>query len=80
LDRNGRAFSADTAGHFRRNTQEGLMALQNPMYVQLWSQYAASGLLMILGLSALPIVSSVKPWMKHDKAHSARIAKTSDAQ
>jgi hypothetical protein len=50
------------------------------MYVQLWSQYAASGLLMILGLSALPIVSSVKPWMKHDKAHSARIAKTSDAQ
>jgi uncharacterized membrane protein len=59
---------------------EGLMALQNPVYVQLWSRYAASGLLMILGLSALPIVSSVKPWMKHDKAHSARLAKAADAQ
>jgi hypothetical protein len=59
---------------------EGLMALQNPVYVQLWSRYAASGLLMILGLSALPIVSTVKPWMKHDKAHSTRLAKAADAQ
>ena len=50
---------------------EGLMALQNAAYVRFWRQYAGSGVLMILALASLPMVSSVKPWMRRDRSRAS---------
>jgi uncharacterized membrane protein len=49
----------------------GLAALQDPLYSQLWRQYAVAGAVMIVALAALPTISSVKPWMKSEKARAA---------
>lgn len=51
---------------------EGLQALNNAAYVQYRWQYTWTGALLILALAALPIISSVKPWMKRDKVLTAQ--------
>jgi hypothetical protein len=47
---------------------EGLLALQNPVYLQYRLLYTISGLSLIALLAFLSILSTLKPWMKTDRA------------
>lgn len=48
---------------------EGLLALQNPIYLQDRFLYVLSGIALITALSTLSIISTFKPWMKKGKTH-----------
>ncbi len=51
---------------------DGLLALQNPDYLQYRLLYTTSGITLIAALSFLSIISTLKPWMKKDKANINR--------
>ena len=46
---------------------EGLLALQNPIYLHYRFLYVFSGIVMITALSILPFISVLKPWTRIDK-------------
>jgi hypothetical protein len=46
---------------------EGLLALQNPAYLQYRLFYTLSGIALIAALAFLSIISTLKPWMKKDR-------------
>jgi hypothetical protein len=47
---------------------EGLVALQNPVYLQERMLYTAVGVGFIVTLILLSIISTLKPWIKKDRA------------
>lgn len=47
---------------------EGLLALQNPAYLHYRQLYTLSGITFIVALTFLSIISTLKPWMKKDRA------------
>lgn len=47
---------------------EGLLALQNPVYLHLRMLYTSSGVALIAVLAFLSLISTLKPWMRKDKA------------
>jgi hypothetical protein len=46
---------------------EGLLALQNPVYLQDRQLYTISGVAFIVALTLLSLISSLKPWTKMDR-------------
>lgn len=46
---------------------EGLAALQDPVYLQYRQFNLISAIVMIAALLALPIISTLKPWVKRDR-------------
>jgi hypothetical protein len=57
---------------------DGLLALQNPVYLQYRLLYTVSGVVMITLLAILPIISVLKPWTRQDRINSnQRVARTS---
>ena len=49
---------------------EGLLALQNPAYLQYRLLYTLSGIGLIAILALLSMISTLKPWTKQDRLHA----------
>ena len=49
---------------------EGLLALQNPAYLQYRLLYTLSGVGLIAVLALLSVISTLKPWTKQDRLNS----------
>jgi hypothetical protein len=49
---------------------DGLLALQNPIYLQYRSLYTFSGLGLIGALALMSIISTLKPWTKQDRLNA----------
>jgi len=50
---------------------EGLQALFNPTYIEYRSLYAWSGLALIAILAFMSVISTLKPWMRHDRLRAS---------
>src|SRR5574341_1405128 len=48
---------------------EGLLALQNPAYLQFRLLYTISGVALIAALAFVSVISTLKPWMRKDRAN-----------
>jgi hypothetical protein len=75
----GPFFQAQWAKKMEAISQvEGLLALHNPVYLQLRLLYHFSGMVMITLLVLLPIISVLKPWARQDQLSSKqRVTRTS---
>ena len=49
---------------------EGLLALQNPAYLQFRWLYTLSGILLIAILAFMSVISTLKPWTKQDRLNA----------
>lgn len=67
----GPFFQAQWAKEIEAISQvEGLLALQNPIYLHYRVLYRISGAAIITVLAVLPILSVLKPWTRQDRLNS----------